>query len=72
MAWRIIDIQLPDRDQVVTPDTFGFRLGRIGRDGGKKTSGKSRRRHKRDATEHIQTSVWRERLPRPRPEKLTA
>src|SRR6202023_3123502 len=25
-AWRIIDIQLPDRDQAVTPETFGFRL----------------------------------------------
>src|ERR1700722_397490 len=47
------------------------RVGRIGRDGGEKTSGKSRRRHKRDATEHIQTSVWRERLPSPRSEKLT-
>src|ERR1700722_601809 len=47
------------------------RVGRIGRDGGEKTSGKSRRRHKRDATEHILTSVWRERLPSPRPEKLT-
>jgi len=25
-AWRIIDIQLPDKDQPVTPETFGFRL----------------------------------------------
>jgi len=25
-AWRIIDLQLPDRDQAVTPETFGFRL----------------------------------------------
>ncbi len=25
-AWRIIDIQLPDKDQAVTPETFGFRL----------------------------------------------
>jgi hypothetical protein len=25
-AWRIIDIQLPDRDQAVTPETFGFKL----------------------------------------------
>jgi hypothetical protein len=25
-AWRIIDIHLPDRDQAVTPETFGFRL----------------------------------------------
>ena len=24
-AWRIIDIQLPDRDQAVTPETFGFK-----------------------------------------------
>ena len=40
-------------------------VGRIGRDGGEKTSGKSRRRHERDATEHILTSVWRERLPSP-------
>ena len=47
------------------------RVGRIGRYGGKKTSGKSRRRHERGATEHIQTSVWRERLPSPRPKKLT-
>ena len=23
-AWRIIDIQLPDKDQAVTPETFGF------------------------------------------------
>ena len=47
------------------------RVGRIGRGGGEKTSGKSRRRHERDATEHMLTSVWRERLPSPRPEKLT-
>jgi len=25
-AWRIIDLQLPDKDQAVTPETFGFRL----------------------------------------------
>jgi hypothetical protein len=25
-AWRIIDIQLPDKDQAVTPDTFCFKL----------------------------------------------
>jgi transposase len=25
-AWRIIDIQLPGKDQAVTPETFGFRL----------------------------------------------
>ncbi len=25
-AWRISDIQLPDNDQAVTPETFGFRL----------------------------------------------
>ena len=25
-AWRIIDIQLPDKDQAVTPETFGFKL----------------------------------------------
>ena len=25
-AWRIIDIQLPDKDQPVTLDTFGFKL----------------------------------------------
>ena len=25
-AWRIIDIQLPDRDQAVTPETFCFKL----------------------------------------------
>jgi hypothetical protein len=25
-AWRIIDIQLPDKNQAVTPETFGFRL----------------------------------------------
>jgi KaiC/GvpD/RAD55 family RecA-like ATPase len=25
-AWRIIDIQLPDKDQPVTPETFGFKL----------------------------------------------
>ena len=25
-AWRIIDIQLPDKDQPVTPDTFRFKL----------------------------------------------
>jgi hypothetical protein len=25
-AWRIIDLQLPDKDQLVTPETFGFRL----------------------------------------------
>jgi len=25
-AWRIIDIDLPDQDQAVTPETFGFRL----------------------------------------------
>ena len=25
-AWRIIDIQLPDKDQAVTPETFCFRL----------------------------------------------
>ena len=25
-VWRIIDIQLPDRDQAVTPDTFCFKL----------------------------------------------
>jgi len=25
-VWRIIDIQLPDKDQPVTPETFGFRL----------------------------------------------
>jgi transposase len=25
-AYRIIDIQLPDKDQAVTPETFGFRL----------------------------------------------
>ena len=25
-AWRIIDLRLPDKDQVVTTDTFGFRL----------------------------------------------
>ncbi len=25
-AWRILDIQLPDKDQAVTPETFGFRL----------------------------------------------
>ena len=24
--WRIIDIQLPDKDQAVTPDTFCFKL----------------------------------------------
>src|ERR1700722_19308299 len=45
-------------------------FGRVGR-GGEKTSGKSRRRHERDATEHIQTSVWRERLPSPHPKNLT-
>src|SRR5277367_1802340 len=39
----------------------------VSRGGGEKTSGKSRRRHEPDATEHIQTSVWRERLPSPRP-----
>jgi transposase len=25
-AWRIIDLSLPDKDQTVTPQTFGFRL----------------------------------------------
>ena len=25
-AWRVIDIQLPDRDQAVTPETFCFKL----------------------------------------------
>src|SRR6201996_458673 len=25
-AWRIIDLRLPEKDQAVTPDTFGFRL----------------------------------------------
>src|ERR1700681_2424496 len=25
-AWRIIDLRLPEKDQVVTPETFGFRL----------------------------------------------
>src|SRR6202047_81556 len=25
-AWRIIDIQLPDKDQAVTPETFCFKL----------------------------------------------
>lgn len=25
-AWRIIDLQLPGKDQAVTPETFGFRL----------------------------------------------
>jgi len=25
-AWRIVTIQLPDKDQAVTPETFGFRL----------------------------------------------
>ena len=25
-AWRIIDIQLPDKDRAVTPETFSFRL----------------------------------------------
>jgi hypothetical protein len=25
-AWRIIDLCLPDKDQTVTPETFGFRL----------------------------------------------
>jgi hypothetical protein len=25
-AWRIIDLRLPDKDQTVTPQTFGFRL----------------------------------------------
>ena len=25
-AWRIIDLQLPDKHQAVTPETFGFRL----------------------------------------------
>jgi hypothetical protein len=25
-AWRIIELQLPDREQAVTPDTFGFKL----------------------------------------------
>src|SRR5271169_1585793 len=25
-AWRIIDLQLPDKDQTVTAETFGFRL----------------------------------------------
>jgi transposase len=25
-AWRIIDIQLPDKDQAVTPETFSFKL----------------------------------------------
>ena len=25
-AWQIIYIQLPDRDQAVTPETFGFKL----------------------------------------------
>jgi hypothetical protein len=25
-TWRIIDIQLPDKDQAVTPETFGFKL----------------------------------------------
>ena len=25
-VWRIIDIQLPEKDQPVTPETFGFRL----------------------------------------------
>ena len=25
-AWRIIDLQLPDKDQAVTPETFCFRL----------------------------------------------
>lgn len=25
-AWRIIDMQLPDKNQMVTPETFGFRL----------------------------------------------
>src|ERR1700722_8782652 len=47
------------------------RVGRIGRYGGKKTSGKSRRRHERGAAQHIQTSVGRELLPSPRPKKLT-
>jgi transposase len=26
VAWRIIDLRLPEKDQAVTPDTFGFRL----------------------------------------------
>ena len=25
-AWRIIELQLPEKDQAVTPETFGFRL----------------------------------------------
>jgi hypothetical protein len=25
-AWRIIDLRLPEKDQIVTPETFGFRL----------------------------------------------
>ncbi len=25
-AWRIIDLRLPDKDQAVTPETFGFKL----------------------------------------------
>ena len=25
-AWRIIELQLPDKQQAVTPDTFGFKL----------------------------------------------
>ena len=25
-AWRIIDLRLPEKDQAVTPETFGFRL----------------------------------------------
>jgi transposase len=25
-AWRIIDLRLPEKDQTVTPETFGFRL----------------------------------------------
>jgi hypothetical protein len=26
VAWRIIDLGLPNKDQTVTPETFGFRL----------------------------------------------
>ncbi|MEA2811960.1 MAG: hypothetical protein QOJ17_6101 [Rhodospirillaceae bacterium] len=25
-AWRIVDLRLPEKDQAVTPETFGFRL----------------------------------------------
>ena len=43
-------------------------VGCIGRDGSEKTSGENRRRHERDASEHILTSHWRERLPSPQRE----